>query len=127
MSPNFLSIEHALAIHAAMIERYGGSSGVRDLGGLESALAQAQVSFGGEFLLRDVFEMAAAYLFHVTQNHPFIDGNKRVGASSAVVFLGMNGYDLAPSANDELEAITMLVAQGKADKPAIADFLRKNC
>ena len=68
--------------------RYGGLPGLRDEGLLESAVAQAVATFGGEYLHNDIFQMAAAYLFHIVQNHPFVDGNKRAGAAAAVVFLG---------------------------------------
>lgn len=75
--PWFLNIDHTMRLHRSLIETYGGSEGVRDVGLLHSALAMPQASFGGEFLHRDLFEMAAAYLYHIVQNHPFIDGNKR--------------------------------------------------
>jgi death-on-curing protein len=90
---------------------------------LESALAQPQVTFDGKYLLTDLFEMSAAYLFHLVQNHPFVDGNKRVGAASAVTFLLMNDQDITMS-NEELESLTMDVAQGKLHRAAVADALR---
>jgi death-on-curing protein len=78
MEPAFLSLDEVLEIHAQQIERYGGSAGLRDAAGLESAIATPQATFGGEFLHTSIRAMAAAYLFHLCQNHPFIDGNKRV-------------------------------------------------
>jgi death on curing protein len=77
MTPRFLDLVEVLEIHQSRIDRYGGSPGVRDLGLLQSAVAQSSAGFGGEFLHSDLYEMAAAYLFHVARNHPFIDGNKR--------------------------------------------------
>src|SRR5580698_4165138 len=94
MQPLFLDLEHVLRIHAGMIERYGGAEGLRDAALLHSAAAMPQASYGGEFLHPDLFEMAAAYLFHIVQNHPFVDGNKRTGAAAAIVFLVINGIEL---------------------------------
>ncbi len=86
MSPDFLTLEEVIEIHDDQIARYGGARGIRDLGLLESALAQPQTMFGGAFLHTDLFDMAAAYFFHIIQNHPLMDGNKRVGAVTALVF-----------------------------------------
>jgi death-on-curing protein len=93
MEPAFLSLDEVLEIHEQQIERYGGSSGLRDAAGLESAVATPQATFGGEFLHTSIPAMAAAYLFHLCQNHPFIDGNKRVGANAAITFLRMNDWE----------------------------------
>src|SRR5262245_36266783 len=125
MSPTFLSLDEALEIHGDQIARYGGSDGIRDLGLLQSALAQPQASFGGQFLHADVFEMAAAYLFHIVQNHPFVDGNKRVGAVAAIVFLLINDQDTTAS-SAELESLVMGVAQGQKTKLEIAQFFREH-
>lgn len=78
----FLDLDRALRMHRSLIEAYGGSDGLRDAGLLESALAMPQASFDGQYLHADLFEMAAAYLYHIVQNHPFVDGNKRTGAAS---------------------------------------------
>ena len=83
MEPTFLSLDEVLEIHGQQIERYGGSAGLRDAAGLESAVATPQATFAGEFLHTSIPAMAAAYLFHLCQNHPFIDGNKRAGANAA--------------------------------------------
>src|SRR5687767_5667485 len=87
----FLELDEVLEIHRDQVERHGGSDGMRDIQLLQSALAMPTSGFGGQYLHRDTFEMAAAYLFHIVQNHPFIDGNKRTGAVTALVFLRMNG------------------------------------
>ena len=98
---------------------------MRDPGLLESALAQPCVSFGGEYLHRGLFEMAAAYLYHIVQNHPFVDGNKRVGLESALAFLALNGVEIdAP--DDDLESLVLAVASGQADKTQAAAFLDKH-
>jgi death-on-curing protein len=90
-TPLFLTLEQALLVHSYQIEQHGGSSAVLDIRGLESALAQPLASFAGSFLHEDLSAMAAAYLFHIVQNHPFEDGNKRTGTHAAITFLGING------------------------------------
>ena len=99
MEPVFLSLDEVLEIHEQQIERYGGSSGLRDAGALESAVATPQATFGREFLHTSIPAMAAAYLFHLCQNHAFIDGNKRVGANAAIAFLLMNNWE--PTVDEE--------------------------
>ncbi len=123
--PLFLTLDEVLMVHADQIDRYGGSPGVRDLGLLQSAIAQPQSSFGGQLLHSTVFEMAAAYLFHLVSNHPFVDGNKRVGTVAALVFLEMNGLEVTV-AEDDLAAFVLEVAQGHKDKLKITKYLRQN-
>lgn len=125
MEPEFLELTEVLYIHADQIERYGGDASIRDAGLLESAVAMPRATFGGEFLHRDLFEMAAAYLFHIVQNHPFVDGNKRTGTATALVFLEMNGVAIDAD-EDELVALVLDVAQSRADKPRVAEFFRAN-
>ena len=125
MDPTFLTLEEVLEIHVDQIKRYGGSSGLRDLGLLQSAIATPQSSFGGQYLHVTLFEMATAYLFHIVQNHPFIDGNKRVGAATALVFLKMNGIDISVT-NDALVQLVLDVAQGNTNKTGIAEFFAQN-
>ncbi len=125
MAPLFLDLDRVLRTHLSLIEAYGGEPGVRDIGLLHSAVAMPQASFGGEFLHKDLFEMAAAYLFHIVQNHPFIDGNKRTGAAAAIIFLDMNGVEI--EADEEgLVDLTLRVATGQAGKPDIAEFFRSH-
>ena len=125
MDPKFLTLDDALEVHRDQIERYGGTLGVRDNGLLESALAAPQSGFGGHYLHADLFEMASAYLFHLVQNHPFLDGNKRVGAAAALTFLVMNGIE-TKIPNQALVQMVLSVAQGRMEKTAIADFFRQN-
>src|ERR1043165_299111 len=87
----FLELEQLAEIHQSQLERRGGSAGLRDEGLLRSALSQPEASFGGRWLHADLYEMASAYLFSLVSNHPFVDGNKRVGAVAAGVFLRVNG------------------------------------
>jgi len=124
VEPVFLTLEEVLHIHVDQIERYGGNPGVHDVGLLESAISMPQASFGGQYLHTDLFEMASAYLFHIVQDHPFIDGNKRVGTAAALVFLKLNGITIAVS-NEALVKLVLGVAQGKTGKAAIAEFFRK--
>ncbi len=121
--PLFLDLEHILRLHRSLIEHYGGADGIRDIGLLHSAISMPQASYGGEYLHRDIFEMAAAYLFHIVQNHPFLDGNKRTGAASAIVFLALNDIEIE---NDEQGVVdlTLAVATGQAGKAEIAQFFR---
>ena len=120
----FLDIDRILRTHLSLIERYGGQEGVRDVGLLHSAIAMPQASFGGQSLHKDLFEMTAAYLYHIVQNHPFLNGNKRTGAAAAIIFLAMNGVEL--EADEEgLVDLTLDVAQGKAGKQQIAEFFRR--
>ncbi len=125
MDPKFLTLDDVLEVHRDQIERYGGTLGVRDNGLLESALAAPQSGFGGHYLHADLFEMASAYLFHLVQNHPFLDGNKRVGAAAALTFLVMNGIE-TKIPNQALVQMVLSVAQGRMEKAAIADFFRQN-
>jgi death on curing protein len=120
---DFLSLADILLVHDDQVDLYGGSHGVRDLNLLDSALAQPQATFGGSFLHGDLFEMAAAYLFHIVQNHPFIDGNKRTGAVAALLFLDLNGIEIdAPKGS--LYDLTLSVAKGQAGKAEVAEFFR---
>lgn len=124
--PRFLTLEQILAIHADQIDRYGGSPGVRDIGLLQSALAMPRASFAGDYLHPTPHEMAAAHLFHLTQNHPFIDGNKRIGLAAAIGFLGLNDVWLEAESSDLVE-IVFRVARSEIGKPEIAVFLRSHC
>ncbi len=122
----FLSLEQVLAIHADQVRHYGGELGVRDLGLLQSALAMPRAMFGGQYLHPTLHEMAAAYVFHLTQNHPFLDGNKRVGIAAAIGFLSLNDSWLESEPAD-LEEMALRVARGEIGKPEIAVFLRDRC
>ena len=92
--PRFLTLSEVLVILQDQIRRYGGAFGVRDLSLLSSAIAMPEASFGGELLHHDLFEQSAAYAFHICQNHPFIDGNKRVAFAATYTFLAINGAEL---------------------------------
>jgi death on curing protein len=123
VEPEFLTLDEVVGINLDQIERYGGSIGVRDWGLLKSAIAMPAAMFGGQYLHADLFEMAGAYLFHLVQNHPFIDGNKRVGAVAADIFLTLNGLKLVAEQDDYAELV-LSVAKGETSKSAVAEFLR---
>jgi death-on-curing protein len=123
--PEFLTLDEVLALHADQIRRYGGATGLRDLALLQSAIAMPETSYGGEYLHGSVFEMAAAYLFHLARNHPFVDGNKRTALICALVFLGLNGQRLDANPNS-LYALVDGVASGRVDKADVAVFLREH-
>lgn len=122
-TPLFLDLDHVMRLHRDLIERYGGTDGTRDVGLLHSAIAMPQAAYGGHYLHSDLFEMAAAYLYHIVQNHPFLDGNKRTGAATALVFLAINGVQID---NDEegLVELTLSVATGQSGKSQIGEFFR---
>ena len=121
--PVYLTLAEVIDIHNNQIDLYGGRPGTRDLGLLQSAVAQPEASFGGEWLHEDIFAMAAAYAFHICKNHPFVDGNKRTALASALVFLEMNGISLEDPKQKLLGAM-LSMAQGKLSKQQFAQVLR---
>ena len=125
MNPIFLEVDEVLDLHQKCIERFGGIAGIRDHHLLLSALAMPQAGFGDTYYHEDLFAMAAAYLFHLARNHPFLDGNKRTAAAAAITFLAMNGLELKAD-ETRLEALVRNVAEGKADKHAVAEFFRRS-
>ncbi|MFL6245742.1 MAG: type II toxin-antitoxin system death-on-curing family toxin [Thermoanaerobaculia bacterium] len=122
--PLFLTLEEVLAIHENRIRKYGGSSGLRDLGLLQSALGSVEATFGGEFLNETLLEMAAAYLYSICRNHPFIDGNKRSALACALAFLRLNGVKII-SDQEDLYGLVIGVAEGRVSKAAIAVFFEQ--
>lgn len=118
-----LTVEIVEEIHAEAISRFGGSDGLRDRAMLESAVATPQASFGGTSPYSDVVEIAAAYLFYLCGNHPFVDGNKRVGLGACLVFLRLNGYRPAPDSED-WEVLTLAVAAGSLTRAETTERLR---
>ena len=129
----FLTLEEVIILHTDQIERYGGSPGIRDEGLLRSAHAQAEAQFGGAYLHDSIVAMAAAYLYHLVQNHPFIDGNKRIGAAAATAFLAFNGYEINSSVSEysagttqtPFEKVVLDVAQGKMTKELLRKWIEQ--
>jgi len=120
----FLTLAEVVEIHADQIKRYGGSDGVRDMSLLSSAVAMPYASFSGSFLHADIYEMAAAYAFHICQNHPFVDGNKRMALAAALVFLEMNRINLLDEAGKLYNAM-MSIASWHLNKAEFAKILRE--
>jgi death-on-curing protein len=114
-TPKFLSLDEVLELHDDQIYSFGGTPGVRDEGLLESALAQPQATFGGQFLHRTISEQAAAYLYHIAMNHPFIDSNKRTAFAVTDTFLRLNGCTLNLT-DDRAYDLVMRVARGTMTK-----------
>ena len=125
MTVVFLTLDEVLALHADQIERYGGRPGIRDIGLLQSALGVPAATFEGRFLHGNLHEMAAAYLFHPVRDHPFVDGNKRLGLAALLVFLGFNSLWLEADPA-ELEHLVREVAAGKISKAEIAVFVQRH-
>ena len=125
MEPIFLRLSEILEIHQDQVTRYGGAAGIRDIELLKSALGMPSATYGGQFLHTDIYEMSAACLFHLVKNHPFVDGNKRVGAVTALIFLYLNGFDFDAPENDLAEMV-LAVARGDIDKADVAVFIRRH-
>ncbi len=119
-----LTVDMVREIHAAAIEKFGGSDGVRELALLESAVAAPQASFSGQSPYKDVVEAAAAYLFYLCKNHPFMDGNKRAALGACIVFLRLNGFEPKPD-GPEWEALTLALAASAIDRDETTQRLRK--
>ncbi|MCP9292087.1 type II toxin-antitoxin system death-on-curing family toxin [Gracilimonas sediminicola] len=117
--------ETILAFHSDLVKTYGGKQGIRDEGLLESALAQPQASYGGEYVHSNIFEMAAAYGFHICKNHPFFDGNKRTALVAIYTFLYVNGYRLQAEKKG-LYAVMIDLANGNLEKEELVKFLEEN-
>lgn len=126
MKIKFLTLEQILLIHELQIEEFGGSYGLRDVKGLESAIYRPQSSFGGKDLYEDVFSKAAALMHSLISNHAFVDGNKRTGMVSGAVFLEINGCKLNIG-QEEFFSTARKIANKQMDTREISRWLRKNC
>ena len=120
----YLSLDQVLELHRLQIDRFGGSAGLRDRGGLEAALARPQMTFAGEDLYPDVESKASAVMHSLVMNHPFVDGNKRTGAAVAELFLNLNGLELE-AGDEDLVELTLSVARGEVNAEALAIWLRQ--
>jgi death-on-curing protein len=107
----YLSLGEIVDLHHALLDQTGGATGIRDLGGLETALAQPRATFGGKDLHPTVIDKAAAFAYSLTLNHPFVDGNKRVAHAAMEVFLLLNGLELLGTI-DEQERLMLDLAAG---------------
>ena len=120
----FLQKDQILRLHKRAIDDYGGIMGMRDNGLFESAIAQPEASFGGVYLHDSIFLKAAAYFFHISQNQPFADGNKRTGFLSMYSFLKINGKELTVP-NEVLYPYLIEVAEGRKTKEDLAKFIER--
>jgi death-on-curing protein len=120
--PEFLDVDDVLELHERQIAEFGGRPGIRDRGLLESAVATAQVTFGGGYVHENLFAQAAAYAFHIAQNQPFVDGNKRTGLGAALVFLRLNGFWVVDPGEELYEAM-IAIAERRLDKAGLAAVL----
>ncbi len=121
----YLRLCEILYLHRRIIEKSGGINGIRNLGGLESAVALPKQSFSGTELYPSLIEKAAVLCFSIIANHPFIDGNKRTGHASMETFLILNGMELTASA-DEQEHIMLSLASGEMNRESFVKWLRNN-
>src|SRR5215469_3201091 len=119
----FLPEAIIVAIHDDQIRLYGGAYGVRDTAGLDAAVHMPQAQFSGQFLHSTIFHMAAAYGFHLCQNHPFLDGNKRAAGMAMFTFLKLNGLEPV-AAESDYYAVMMAVASGNMSKEQLTDWLQ---
>ncbi len=120
----YLNLEELLELHRMVLRQSGGTPGLRDSNVLESALAQPRMTFGGEDLYPSLIEKAAALGFSLVMNHPFVDGNKRIGHAAMETFLVLNGYEIQASVDDQEEVILRLAA-GELDRPTFTAWLRE--
>jgi death-on-curing protein len=119
----YLTLGEVVYLHGHLLEATGGAAGIRDLGALDSALAEPRATFGGTDLHPTLVEKAAALCFSLVANHPFIDGNKRVGHAAMETFLILNGREIDAPA-DEQERLMLDVASGQIDRTQLTDWLR---
>ena len=119
----FLDVEDVLMLHADIIAESGGSNGVRDNNGLQSAIAQPRMTFGGQDLYATLAEKAAALSFSLIANHPFVDGNKRIGHKAMETFLLLNGYELNADV-DEQERVVLAVAASEMEREAWTQWVQ---
>ncbi len=119
----YLTLTEVQDLHAFVLAQSGGAAGVRDAGGLTSAVAQPAMTFGGVDLYPTLVEKAAALAFSLINNHPFVDGNKRVGHAAMETFLVLNGHEINATV-DEQEAIILQVAAGALKRPEFVEWLR---
>ncbi len=118
-----VTLGEVLDLYRRVMEQSGGHAGIRDRGALESALAQPRMTFGGEDLYPGLVEKAAALGFSLIQNHPFVDGNKRIGHAAMETFLVLNGHEIIASADDQ-ERVVLDVAAGRMERDALVEWLR---
>ena len=123
--PVFLTLAETIELHEYQIRHFGGTNGLRSLDLLKSAVGMPASTFNGNYLHPTIPDMAAAYLFHIVKDHPFLDGNKRIGTMAALVFLELNGYDF-DATDDELTEVVLQVAGGTMPKDSLSLFFQQH-
>jgi death-on-curing protein len=118
----YLTLNEVLDLHQRINQQSGGAEGVRDMGGVESAVAQPQMAFGGDELYRTIESKATAICFSLVMNHPFMDGNKRIGHAAMETFLVLNGFELDAKV-DEAEQVILSLAAGELTRPALLEWV----
>ena len=118
----YLTVGEVLEIYSQVMRQSSGGVGIRDLGGLESAVAQPRMTFNAEELYPTIVEKASALGFSLIQNHPFIDGNKRIGHAAMEIFLILNGYEISANVDEQVDII-LGVASGNVDRNAFTKWL----
>jgi death-on-curing protein len=121
----FLTLIEVLELHRRIIEKSGGAFGIRDVGLLESAIAQPRMTFGEEDLYLSLLEKAAALGFSIIMNHPFVDGNKRTGHAATETFLVLNGLEINASVGEQ-ERMVLAIASGKQEREVFVEWLQQN-
>lgn len=121
----YLTLIEILELHRRILKQSGGVFGIRDMGLLESAIAQPRMTFGGEDLYSSLLEKAAALGFSIIMNHPFVDGNKRTGHAETEVFLVLNGLEVNASV-DKQEHMVLAIASGKLGREVFVEWLQQN-
>jgi death on curing protein len=121
----YLALAEVVELHRRLLEATGGAAGIRDLGALESAIAQPKVTFAGVDLYPTLVEKAAALCSSLVENHPFVDGNKRVGHAAMETFLVLNGAEIDAGADDQ-ERVMLDLASGRIDRGQLTDWLRQH-
>jgi death-on-curing protein len=121
----FLELHDVLRLHREVLTRHGGAQGIRDLGAIESAIAQPRMTFAGKALYPDITAKAAAACFSLVCNHPFVDGNKRIGYVAMETFLVLNGHELCATV-DDAEQTMLKLAAGELPREELVEWIRRN-
>ncbi len=121
----YLSLAEVIELYGRVVDQSGGASGLRDTGRLESAVAQPRITYGGRDLYPSLIEKAGALCFSLVQNHPFVDGNKRLGHAAMEVFLILKGHEIRASV-DEQESLILGVASGQVSKESLVEWLTQH-
>jgi death-on-curing protein len=121
----YLTLSEVLELHRRVIEQSGGAAGVRDLAGVESAIVQPQMTFGGDELYPSLIDKAAAICFSLVMNHPFVDGNKRIGHAAMETFLVLNGHELTADV-DDAESLFLKLAGGDVGRDELVGWVTAN-